>query len=42
MEIIVVYCENPIESMDTSCGQNEELLDVEASGTKCYHWDLRG
>jgi hypothetical protein len=30
-EIIVVYCENHTEQINTLCGQNAELLNVKAS-----------
>jgi hypothetical protein len=41
-EIIPVYSENDIKPINTLCGQNAELLIVEAGGTYSYHWVLKG
>jgi hypothetical protein len=41
-EIIAVYCENHMKHINTLCGQNAELLYVEACGTFSYHWVLKG
>jgi hypothetical protein len=37
MEQIVVYSENNTNSINTLCGQNDELLNVKASGLYSYH-----
>jgi hypothetical protein len=36
-EIIAVYSENHMKSINTQCGQNAELLIDKAGGTYCYH-----
>jgi hypothetical protein len=32
-EMIAVYIENPMKPINTLCGQNTELLIIEAGGT---------
>jgi hypothetical protein len=41
-EIIVVYCENHTEHINTLCRQNAELFNVEAGGPYSYHCALEG
>jgi uracil DNA glycosylase len=41
-EIITVFSENPMKPINTLCGQNAELLIVEAHDTHHYHWALKG
>jgi hypothetical protein len=39
--IIVVHYDNHKKPINTLCGQNAELLNVEAGGTYSYHWALK-
>jgi hypothetical protein len=41
-EIITAYSENHMKYINTLCGQNEELMIVNASGTYSYDWGLKG
>jgi hypothetical protein len=41
-EILAVYSENHTKHINTLCGQNAELLIVEAGGTYSYHWVEKG
>jgi hypothetical protein len=41
-EIIAVYSENHMESINTLCEQNVELLNVKAGGRYSYHCALKG
>jgi hypothetical protein len=41
-EIIAVYYENQTNPINILCGQNTELLIVEAGGTYSYHRNLKG
>lgn len=40
-KIIDVYSENLSKLINTLCGQNEELINVEACGTYRNHWALK-
>jgi hypothetical protein len=40
-EIIAVFTENHMKSINTLCGQNAELLVTKAGGTYSYHWALK-
>jgi hypothetical protein len=41
LEIIAVYSENHTKHINTLCGQNAELLIVEACGAYSYHLVLK-
>jgi hypothetical protein len=41
-EIIAVCSEIHTKHINALCGQNVELLNVEAGGTYNYHWALKG
>ena len=41
-EIIAVCSEIHTKHINTLCGQNVELVNVEAGGTYSNQWDLRG
>ena len=40
-EIIAVYSQIHIKHINTLCGQNIELLNVEPGGTYSNHWALK-
>jgi hypothetical protein len=40
-EIIDVHSENHMKSINTFCGQDEELVNVKAGGTYSYHSTLK-
>jgi hypothetical protein len=41
--MIAVYAKNLLKPTNTLCGQNVELLTVNAGGTTySYHWALNG
>ena len=37
MEIMVVYCENHVETIPTLCQKNEFFPNTAAGGTHSYH-----
>jgi hypothetical protein len=41
-ETVAVYCENHTVHTNTLCGQNAEFLNVEAGGTFCCRYGLKG
>jgi hypothetical protein len=41
-EVIAVCSENCMKSVNTLCGQNAELLNIEVGGTYSYRWNLKG
>jgi uracil DNA glycosylase len=41
-EIIAVYSENHTKHINTTWGQNAELLNVKSGGTYSYHCALKG
>jgi hypothetical protein len=40
-DIIAVYSKNHMKPIKTLCGQNAELMNVEAGGTYSYHYALK-
>jgi hypothetical protein len=41
-ETVVVYYENHTEHTNTLCGQNAELLNIEAGGAYSHRYALKG